>query len=73
DTLHHQRCSPVIPSRKNSKYPRKIDKQLYKERFLIEAFFSKLKHFRRIFSRFDKTTSAFSGFLHLAGALIWMR
>ncbi|HIF0324728.1 TPA: IS5/IS1182 family transposase, partial [Legionella pneumophila] len=37
------------------------------------AFFSKLKHFRRIFSRFDKTTSAFSGFLHLAGALIWMR
>ncbi|HAT8171070.1 TPA: IS5/IS1182 family transposase, partial [Legionella pneumophila] len=26
-----------------------------------------------IFSRFDKTTSAFSGFLHLAGALIWMR
>ncbi|HAT9734583.1 TPA: IS5-like element ISLpn10 family transposase, partial [Legionella pneumophila subsp. pneumophila] len=27
DTLHHQRCSPVIPSRKNSKYPRKIDKQ----------------------------------------------
>ncbi|HGD2251571.1 TPA: IS5/IS1182 family transposase, partial [Legionella pneumophila] len=55
------------------KYPRKIDKQLYKERFLTEAFFSKLKHFRRIFSRFDKTTSAFSGFLHLAGALIWMR
>lgn len=73
DTLHKQGCCPVIPSRKNAKCPREIDKELYKERFMIEAFFSKLKHFRRIFPRFDKTTSAFSGFLHLAGAIIWMR
>lgn len=73
DTLEKQGCSAVIPSRKNAKNPRNIDKELYKERFLVEAFFSKLKHFRRVFARFDKTTAAFSGFLHLAGALIWMR
>lgn len=71
--LEHQGCMATIPSKKNAKKPRKIDKEQYKERFLIEAFFSKVKQFRRIFSRFDKTTSAFSGFLHLAGALIWMR
>lgn len=73
DTLESQGCIATIPSKKNAKNPRKIDKEQYKERFLVEAFFSKIKHFRRVFSRFDKTTTAFSGFLHLAGALIWMR
>jgi transposase len=73
DTLESQGCIATIPSRKTAKIPREIDKEQYKERFLVEAFFSKIKHFRRVFSRFDKTTSAFSGFLHLAGALIWMR
>lgn len=73
DTLENQGCIATIPSKKNAKNPRVIDKEQYKERFLIEAFFSKIKHFRRVFSRFDKTSTAFSGFLHLAGALIWMR
>lgn len=73
DMLENQGCTVVIPSKKNAKNPRKIDNEQYKERFLVEAFFSKIKQFRRTFSRFDKTTSAFSGFLHLAGALIWMR
>lgn len=73
DTLEEQGCSTVIPSRKNAINLREIDAARYKERFLIEALFSKMKQFRRIFSRFDKTTSAFLGFLHFAGALIWMR
>lgn len=73
ELLESQNCSAVIPSKRNAKNPRNIDHELYKERFLVEAFFSKLKHFRRVFARFDKTTSAFAGFLHLAGALIWMR
>ena len=73
DTLEKQGCSAVIPSRRSAKNPRKMDTEQYKERFLIETFFSKIKQFRRIFSRFDKTTSAFLGFLHFAGALIWMR
>ena len=73
DILEAQDCTATIPSKKNAKKPREIDKELYKERFLIEVFFSKIKHFRRVFSRFDKTITAFSGFLHLAGALIWMR
>lgn len=73
DTLERQDCSAVIPSKTNAKNPRKIDNWHYKERFLVEAFFSKMKQFRRVFSRFDKTTSAFLGFLHFVGALIWMR
>jgi len=73
DTLERQDCSAVIPSKINAKNPRKIDNWHYKERFLVETFFSKMKHFRRVFSRFDKTKSAFLGFLHFVGALIWMR
>ena len=73
DMLEKQGCSVVIPSRKTAKAPRNIDIEGYKERFLIETFFSKIKHFRRIFSRFDKTTSAFLGFIYFAASLIWMR
>ncbi|CZI82912.1 transposase [Legionella pneumophila] len=40
DSLHNQGYSSVIPSRKSDKRPRETDKELYKERFLIEASFS---------------------------------
>ena len=49
DTLESQCCSAVIPSKINAKNPRKIDFWHYKERFLVEAFFSKMNHFRRVF------------------------
>jgi transposase len=64
---------PVIPSRKNRKEPREYDTWRYRERALVECFFNKIKHFRRIFSRFDKLASRFLGFLHFAAALIWLR
>lgn len=64
---------PVIPSRKNRKVPRDYDTWRYRERALAECFFNKIKHFRHIFSRFDKLASRFLGFLHFAGALIWLR
>jgi transposase len=69
----NQGAIPVIPSRKNRKEPREYDTWRYRERALVECFFNKLKHFRRIFSRFDKLASRFLGFLHFAGALIWLR
>lgn len=64
---------PVIPSRKNRKQPREFDTWRYRERALVECFFNKIKHFRHIFSRFDKLASRFLGFLQFAGALIWLR
>jgi transposase len=63
----------VIPSKSNYKKDHSIDWHVYKERHLIENFFSKIKHFRRIFSRFDKTCSAFLGFISLASIFIWLR
>lgn len=68
-----QNCTPVIPPRSNRKAPREVDYYLYKERHLVECFFSKVKHFRRIFSRFDKMAVAYMGFLAFASAIIWLR
>jgi len=68
-----QNCNPVIPPRSNRKIKREVDYHLYKERHLVECFFSKIKHFRRIFSRFDKMAEAYMGFLAFASAIIWLR
>jgi transposase len=64
---------PVIPPRQNRKAPRAYDTWRYRERALVECFFNTIKHFRHIFSRFDQLASRFLGFLHFAGALIWLR
>ena len=53
--------------------PPPIDWRLYKERHQVECFFNRLKRFRRIAMRCEKTISAFMGFVHLACAMIWLR
>ncbi|MBB2174295.1 IS5 family transposase [Gluconacetobacter asukensis] len=50
-----------------------INWNLYKERHQVECFFNKLKRFRRIALRCEKTLPAFMGFVHLACAMIWLR
>lgn len=71
--IQEQKCVPVIPSRSNRKIPREYAEHLYKERHLVECFFNKIKHFRRIFSRFDKKASSFAGFLAYASFILWLR
>lgn len=71
--IANQKSISIIPSKKNRKVQREYDKHIYKERHLIECFFGKIKHFRRIFSRFDKKASVFMSFLHFVAALIWLR
>ena len=64
---------PVIPPHQRAKEGRAYDRWLYRERHLVECFINKLKHFRRIFSRFEKLASRYLGFLHFVSALIWLR
>jgi len=73
EKLEEQKCITVIPPKRNRKHKRSYDEHLYKERHLIECFFGKIKHFRRVFSRFDKTANVFMSFLQFVGALIWLR
>lgn len=65
--------SPVIPPRSNRKEPEAYDAHLYRERHLVECFINKIKHYRRIFSRFEKLDTRYLGFLHFTAALIWLR
>ena len=53
--------------------PLNIDAQMYKWRHLIENFFCKLKEFKRIAMRSDKTDKSFSAMIHLAAAVIASR
>src|SRR6185312_11973109 len=62
----------VIPPRKSRTTPRAFDKDLYKARHLIENFFAKLKQFRAIATRYDKTARCFLAGIHLAATLIWL-
>ena len=63
----------VIPPRAKRKKLREYDAHLYKERHLVECFINKIKHFRRIFSRFEKLASRYLSFLSFVGTLIWLR
>ncbi len=62
----------VIPPKANRKVARDYDRDLYRARHLIENFFAKLKQFRAIATRYDKTAQNFLGAIHLAAALIWL-
>lgn len=63
----------VIPPKRNRKLQRAYDADLYKERNRIERFFSKLKQFRRVATRYDKLLANFMGFVKLAAIAIWLR
>lgn len=63
----------VIPSRRSRKTPIPHDPVLYKARNRIERCFNKLKHFRRMATRYDRRDVHFLSFIHLASTMIWMR
>ncbi len=61
----------VIPPRSNRKTQREYDRELYKQRNLIERAFNKLKHWRRIATRYDRRSLYFLAVLYLAAAVTW--
>jgi transposase len=73
DELIAHGIEPVIPPKQNAKQPGEYDAWRYRQRHLIECFIGKIKHFRRVFSRFDKLARRYLGFLQLTSALIWLR
>ena len=62
----------VIPPKSNRKNQRTFDKEIYKARHLIENFYCKLKQYRAIATRYDKTARNFLAAIHLAAAVIWL-
>jgi transposase len=62
-----------IPTCRDRKLQRSVDRSLYRHRNLVERFFNKLKHFRRIATRYDKTARNFLAAIMLAASRLWMR
>ncbi len=72
DLLKQAGKTVVIPPKRNRKEPRCYDKHLYKARHLIENFFCRLKQFRAIATRYDKTARNFLAAIQFASATIWL-
>ena len=72
EPLLAQGKSFVIPPKANRKVQRDFDRDAYKARHLIENFFCKLKEYRAIATRYDKTARNFLAAIHLAAAIIWL-
>ena len=62
----------VIPPRRNRKAQRDYDRELYKERNLVERLFQKLKQFRRIATRYEKLKRNYQSMLYLVSSMIWL-
>jgi len=60
----------VIPSKRNRKVPRDHDGEMYKWRHQVENFFAKIKEFRAIATRYDKTDVSYAAAIHLAAGVI---
>ena len=63
------KAQAVIPSKRNHKVVIPHDIELYKQRIAS----SDASIFRRFATRYDRRTIRFTGFVHLAATMIWLR
>ena len=73
ELLQDQGATPNIPPKSNRRWKLCFSKWLYRERNLSERFFSKLKHFRRVATRYDKLAANFLAMIQLASMRLWLR
>jgi transposase len=73
DDLVQQGIEPVIPPRSNRSAPIDYDREAYKRRNLIERCVNRLKQFRRIATRYEKTARAFLSMLSIAATMLWLK
>jgi len=62
-----------IPPKRNRKDPICFSPYLYRARNLVERFFNKIKHCRRIATRYDKLAANYLAFVELASIRLWLR
>jgi transposase len=72
-TICKSGATPVIPPKKNARVLYPFSKRIYRQRNLIERLINKLKHCRRIATRFEKNAINFLAMLHLAASQVWLR
>ena len=73
ELIRKQGGTPVIPPRRHRRFKHGYDHIAYQQRWSIEAFFAKLKQWRRIATRYDKLAATFLGFVKLASIMLWLK
>jgi len=73
DALRRKRIAPVIPSRADQPANPDFDREAYHGRNLVERLVGKLKHFRRVATRYDKLAAHYLAFVQLASTVVWLR
>jgi transposase len=68
--IERQGGQACIPSLANRKEQREYDRELYKERNRVERFINRLKHYRRVATRYEKTARNFLAFIHVASVMV---
>ena len=71
--LNDRGAIAVIPSKSNRKVAIEYDKEMYRWRHLVENYFAKLKEFRGIATRYDKTDASFRANINLVATIIAAR
>lgn len=67
-----QGIEAVIPNRPNRVEPFALDQQTYRQRKKIEHFFGRLKQYRRLATRYEKTVVSFPGFWYIGATMDWI-
>jgi transposase len=68
--LRRRGIQPVIPRKRNQKRGRPHNRQLYRERNIVERFFARLKHFRAVATRYDKRATTYLATVLLASIVL---
>jgi transposase len=72
ELIESQGSLAVMPPRRHRKEQRDYDKEVYKERNLVERCFLKLKSYRRIATRYERLARNYLSMLYLVSAVIWL-
>ena len=72
EQLAQAEIEAVIPAKSNRRNPVPHDRTKYRWRNRIERLFNKLKNWRRIATRYDKTAESYIGFVNLVSVLLWL-
>ena len=73
DLIRASGAKACIPTPRDRIVQRSVSRRIYRQRNLVERYFCKLKHFRRVATRFDKLARNYLASVLLASARIWMR
>jgi transposase len=71
--IRAQGAEAVIPTRSNRRVQRDYDRERYRDRNLAERFWNKVKHYRRVATRYEKTAACFLAMIHVASIMVLLK